>query len=148
METPLYYPSNQGPVPGRSPLSDFHASLPAGVRVRGPVKLEFASILTPEAVAFVASLARQFRDRIDYILEQRNVAQAGYDAGELPGFAPETSNIRQAEWKCAPTPPALADRRVEITGPVDRKMVINALNSGARCFMARVQRPELAPCPC
>jgi malate synthase len=93
-------------------------------------------VLTPEALAFVASLVERFRPRIEELLALRRQRQARLDEGIKPDFLPETAAIREAQWQVAPPPPDLADRRVEITGPVDRKMVINALNSGARCFMA------------
>lgn len=93
-------------------------------------------ILTPDAVAFLADLHRQFNPRRLELLDKRRQRQSALDAGEMPDFLPETKNIREGDWKVAPIPPDLQDRRVEITGPTDRKMVINALNSGAKCFMA------------
>lgn len=117
---------------------------PQGVRIRGVMKPEYEKILTPEAVEFVADLVRTFRPRVKYILACRAESQARYDAGELPGFCPTTEAIREGEWKCPPPPAAIADRRVEITGPVERKMVINALNSGAKMFMADFE-DSLAP---
>jgi len=93
-------------------------------------------ILTPAALAFVSDLASTFESRRQELLEARNIRQAEIDAGALPDFLPQTKAIRKAEWKVAPIPHDLADRRVEITGPVDRKMIINALNSGAQVFMA------------
>jgi malate synthase len=93
-------------------------------------------VLTPAAVAFVEDLTRRFRPRIEELLERRRVAQRRFDRGERPGFLAETADIRRAEWTVAPVPADLQDRRVEITGPVDRKMIINALNSGASVFMA------------
>ena len=95
-----------------------------------------AEILTPEALAFVGELHRRFEPRRLELLAARAERQARLDAGELPDFLPETRDIREDDWRVAPVPGDLQDRRVEITGPVDRKMVINALNSGARCFMA------------
>jgi malate synthase len=94
------------------------------------------AILTPAALDFVAKLTRTFRDRRDELLRQRVERQARLDDGELPDFLPETRGIRESDWTVAPAPADLRDRRVEITGPVDRKMVINALNSGAMVFMA------------
>ncbi|MDN4593978.1 malate synthase A [Polycladomyces subterraneus] len=97
----------------------------------------FAEILTPEAVAFVAGLERKFGRRRIELLQRRAERQKRFDAGEKPGFLPETEEIRKGDWKIAPVPEDLQDRRVEITGPAgDRKMVINALNSGAKVFMA------------
>ena len=96
----------------------------------------YAKIVTPEAVEFVADLVQKFRPRVDELLERRKAVQADFDAGKRPHFLPETKEIRASDWKVAPLPKDLLDRRVEITGPVDRKMIINALNSGARVFMA------------
>jgi len=107
-----------------------------GVKLTRPVSPAFAEILTPEALAFVALLARTFGARREELLRKRVERQATLDAGQLPDFLPETANIRTSAWTIAPTPPDLQDRRVEITGPVERKMMINALNSGAKVFMA------------
>ncbi len=93
-------------------------------------------VLTPEARDFVSDLVRTFRPRVKELLVARAERQKRFDAGELPDFLPETASIRSGDWKCAPVPDVLLDRRVEITGPVDRKMIINALNSGANVFMA------------
>src|SRR6266849_2277561 len=93
-------------------------------------------MLTPEAQAFLTKLARTFESRRQHLLARRRVRQQEIDAGHLPDFLPETTSIRQQEWTVAPIPHDLLDRRVEITGPVDRKMIINALNSGANVFMA------------
>ncbi|MCS6885048.1 MAG: malate synthase A [Acidobacteriota bacterium] len=93
-------------------------------------------ILTPEAIAFVASLVRQFRARRDELLTRRKAVQEELFAGRKLEFPTETADIRQSDWTVAPLPDPLLDRRVEITGPVDRKMIINALNSGARVYMA------------
>jgi malate synthase len=93
-------------------------------------------LLTDQASAFVADLVRTFRPRVKELLEKRAERQARFDAGQTPDFLPETKSIRDGDWKCAPVPEVIADRRVEITGPVDRKMIINALNSGANVFMA------------
>ncbi|CAD6263273.1 unnamed protein product [Miscanthus lutarioriparius] len=110
---------------------------PEGVDVRGRYDREFASILTRDALAFVAGLQREFRGAVRYAMEQRREVQRRYDAGELPRFDPATRLVRDGDWTCAPVPPAVADRTVEITGPAEpRKMVINALNSGAKVFMA------------
>ncbi|HZB94510.1 MAG TPA: malate synthase A [Herpetosiphonaceae bacterium] len=107
-----------------------------GIEIVAPVTAEYADILTPEALAFVAGLHREFNSRRQELLQRRAERQAQLDAGALPDFLPQTASIRQGEWKVAPTPPDLQKRRVEITGPVDRKMMINALNSGASAFMA------------
>ncbi len=96
----------------------------------------FAEILTPEAMAFVVALTRRFRGGVDELLLRREARHARYDAGQFPDFIPETKAIREGDWIVAPVPADLRDRRVEITGPVERKMIINALNSGASVFMA------------
>ena len=95
-----------------------------------------AEILTPAATRFVESLVREFRPRVRELLQRRRRVHARYDAGELPTFLDETRSIRESAWTVAPIPDDLKDRRVEITGPVDAKMIINALNSGANVFMA------------
>lgn len=112
--------------------------VPEGVDVRGRYDEEFAKILTRDALQFVADLQREFRNHIKYAMECRREAKRRYNEGALPGFDPATKYIREGEWTCAPLPPAVADRRVEITGPVERKMIINALNSGAKVFMVSV----------
>jgi malate synthase len=104
--------------------------------ITAPVSAAQAEILTPEACAFVARLAGTFEGRRQELLARRKVRQAEIDAGVSPDFLPETAGIRSGTWTVAPIPQDLMDRRVEITGPVDRKMVINALNSGANVFMA------------
>jgi malate synthase len=95
-----------------------------------------ASILTADARAFLSKLAARFEPRRQELLARRQTVQQEIDHGKLPDFLPETAEIRQSEWKVAPIPKDLLDRRVEITGPVDRKMIINALNSGANVYMA------------
>jgi len=100
-----------------------------------PIQPE-TSILTPEARSFLLKLAARFEPRRQELLARRRRVQQEIDSGKLPDFLPETAAIRQGEWKVAPIPKDLLDRRVEITGPVDRKMIINALNSGASVFMA------------
>lgn len=107
-----------------------------GVTLRAPRTEGMDRVLTPEALAFVAGLERKFGQRRRDLLARRAERQARLDAGELPDFLPETQAIRDGDWTVAPVPADLRDRRVEITGPVDRKMVINALNSGAKVFMA------------
>lgn len=103
-----------------------HASMSAGCE----------QILTLEALAFITELQRRFDGRRRELLQRRADRQTAIDAGQMPDFLPETASIRESEWTVAPIPADLTDRRVEITGPVDRKMVINALNSGANVFMA------------
>jgi malate synthase len=93
-------------------------------------------ILSPNARSFLTQLARRFESRRQQLMARRRERQQQIDAGIFPDFLPETAEIRAAEWKVAPIPPDLLDRRVEITGPVERKMIINAMNSGARVFMA------------
>jgi malate synthase len=95
-----------------------------------------AEVLTPDALAFLAELHRRFDARRRELLAARQVRQQRFDAGESPDFLAETKAIRDGDWRVAPIPADLLDRRVEITGPTDRKMVINALNSGAKVFMA------------
>jgi malate synthase len=97
---------------------------------------DYQEILTNEAEVFLLELHDQFNQRRLKLLEDREVEQAYFDAGNYPSFPDETKEIRESDWVCAPLPKDLLDRRVEITGPVDRKMIINALNSGAKTFMA------------
>ena len=96
----------------------------------------YEDILTPDALAFLARLHRLVEPRRQQLLQARRQRQARYDAGVLPDFRVDTKAIRESDWTVAPIPAALQDRRVEITGPVERKMIINALNSGAKVFMA------------
>jgi len=112
------------------------AALPKGIEITSPINDTFAAILTPDALAFVAKLERSFRDQREELLQRRIERQAAIDSGQMPDFLPETAHIRESDWTIAPAPAPLQDRRVEITGPVDRKMIINALNSGAKVFMA------------
>ncbi|HXF74012.1 MAG TPA: malate synthase A [Actinomycetota bacterium] len=106
------------------------------MEVLAPVEGRGREVLTPEALGFVAELHRRFDGRRRELLERRRERQRELDRGVLPGFLPGTRHVREGDWRVPPAPPDLADRRVEITGPVDRKMMINALNSGARVFMA------------
>ncbi|MGH8662274.1 MAG: malate synthase A [Burkholderiales bacterium] len=110
--------------------------LPEGIEIRGRTAPAFAQILDAPALAFVAKLARKFERRRRELMAARAQRQAEFDAGRLPDFLPHTQPIRDAEWTVAAAPRVLQDRRVEITGPTDRKMVINALNCGANVFMA------------
>jgi malate synthase len=107
-----------------------------GVEFLAPISESYAEILTPEAVAFIADLQRTFNARRKALLDARHQRQKRIDAGEKPDFLAETQDVRDASWTVAPLPDDILDRRVEITGPVDRKMIINALNSGAKVFMA------------
>ncbi len=106
------------------------------VTLLAPPSAAAAEILTPAALELLATLHREFNGRRLELLAAREARQVRIDAGERPDFLPETQRIREGVWRCAPIPADLEDRRVEITGPVERKMVINALNSGARVFMA------------
>ena len=115
-----------------------------GLEVRGRVTAEYREILTEDAMSFVADLVQRFQPRLAVLTDKRAAFQARMDAGELPDFLPETKAIRDGDWKIAGIPPDLLDRRVEITGPVDRKMVINALNANVRVFMADFE-DSLAP---
>src|SRR5467141_1592164 len=106
------------------------------IALKGPNEGRFTEVLTPEALAFVGRLQREFGERRLDLMRKRDERQARLDSGELPQFLAETKPVRDSEWKVAKAPRDLEDRRVEITGPTDRKMLINALNSGARVFMA------------
>jgi malate synthase len=107
-----------------------------GVTIKAEVRPQWEKVLTDEAISFVAKLERRFGATRRKLLAARDERQGRLDRGELPGFLPETEDIRRGNWRVPPAPADLTDRRVEITGPVDRKMVINALNSGANVFMA------------
>ena len=109
---------------------------PAGVKITGRMGPHYDEILSVPALEFLADLHRQFDARRLQLLAARAERQKRFDAGELPDFLPQTRDIRERDWKIAPIPQDLLDRRVEITGPVDRKMVVNALNSGANVYMA------------
>ena len=106
-----------------------------GISIDSPVEGEFKEILSTEALDFVAKLQRKFNETRKQLLNTRIARQKEYDQGKLPDFPSETESIRNSSWKVAEIPTDLLDRRTEITGPVDRKMVINALNSGAKVFM-------------
>jgi malate synthase len=107
-----------------------------GVELLAPVSGEAEAILTPDALEFIADLERQTRARRGELLRARQERQQRIDAGQMPDFLAETADVRQGDWRIAPVPADLQDRRVEITGPVDRKMIINALNCGAKMYMA------------
>jgi malate synthase len=110
--------------------------LPSGIEIKGAIKPDFERVLTPEALAFVADLARTFEPTRRQLMARREERQAALDAGALPNFLDETKAIRDGDWQIKAVPSDLLDRRVEITGPTTRKMIINALNSGASVFMA------------
>jgi malate synthase len=115
------------------------SSLPAGITLRAPVPDEYAAILTSPALDFVAGLARAFQPVRARLLARRVQRQQELDRGARPNFLDETRSVRESDWTIAPLPKELADRRVEITGPVERKMIINALNCGANVFMADLE---------
>ncbi len=110
-------------------------NLPQGIEIRAPLKPGFDAILTPDALALVATLHRGFNPRRKQLLAARAERAKRLDAGERPDFLAETKQVRDGDWKIAPVPKDLQCRRVEITGPVERKMIINALNSGADAYM-------------
>lgn len=106
------------------------------IQISGALDASYKSVLTEGAIGFLAGLSERFEGRREELLNRRRERQEQIDGGELPGFLPETRAIREEDWTVAPIPADLMDRRVEITGPVDRKMIINGLNSGAKVFMA------------
>jgi malate synthase len=110
--------------------------LPQGLELLAPVAGAHNEILSADALRFFCELQRSFNPRRLELLAKRKLRQKAIDDGELPDFLPETKAVRESDWRVDPVPADLQDRRVEITGPVDRKMVINALNSGANCYMA------------
>ncbi|KAL5563830.1 hypothetical protein UlMin_033577 [Ulmus minor] len=130
------YSNNTAPVSTKRRSGGAAYDAPEGVEIRGRYDEEFAKILTREALEWVVELQREFRNHVKYALECRKEAKSRYNEGAVPGFDPASRFIREGDWVCAAVPPAVADRKVEITGPVERKMVINALNSGAKVFMA------------
>lgn len=112
-------------------------SILQGVAILGPLNEQTRRILNKDATAFLALLHRSFNAKRKELLQRRDIRQAELDRGVLPDFLPETRNIRENDaWKGAPPAPGLIDRRVEITGPTDRKMVVNALNSNVWTYMA------------
>ncbi len=106
------------------------------IQITAPMNRDYETVLTGDALRFLAALSHKFEGRRRELLAARSSRQTRLDAGEMPDFLPETAAVRAGDWKVAPIPADLQDRRVEITGPVDRKMIINALNSGASVFMA------------
>ncbi len=130
-------PSANAPAAGSGHVSvPSTEGLPRGVELRGPLDERQREIVSNGALELVADLTRRFGWRVDELLARRRERQARLDHGEKLDFLPETAEIRSSAWTVAPLPKDLLDRRVEITGPVDRKMIINALNSGANVFMA------------
>src|SRR5258706_13872208 len=116
------------------------------VQRRGAVEGGVNEVVTPQAVGFGARLQREFGTRRQELLQLRDERQTRLDAGEMPQFLVTTSSVRDSDWKVAKTPKDLQDRRVEITAPTDRKMLINALNSGTRVFMADFESANAPPC--
>ncbi len=127
-----------------APSAPYSVEFPAGVEIRAEPLPGQDRILSTAALGFIAKLHRAFETRRQDLLGRRASRQSEFDAGRLPDFHPETKRIRESAWRIAPQPADMLDRRVEITGPTDRKMVINALNSGASTFMADF---EDANCP-
>src|SRR5215208_2650541 len=117
-------------------MTDKTRTYAEGIEFTAEVPDEFAEILTPEAVAFVAQLSREYRGRAEDLLTRRAERQERISADEMPDFLPETRELREGDRRIARIPDNLQERRVELTGPPDRKMTINALNSGASCWMA------------
>src|SRR6476660_8517611 len=111
-------------------------SVDANLKITAPLNDAYREVLSAEALEFLAHLSKEFEPRRQQLLERRQTRQAEIDSGKMPDFLEETAAIRSGAWAVAPIPRDLEDRRVEITGPVDRKMIINALNSGASVFMA------------
>lgn len=107
--------------------------------INAPRRPEFEAILPPEALAFVADLHRRYNQTREALLRERVDRQATIDASARPTFLPETEHIRTGAWQLVPAPPDLQKRRIEITGPVECKMMINALNPGASTFMADLE---------
>lgn len=117
-----------------------------GVEIVAPLRAGLERVLTPEALQFITELQRRFTARRLELLEARAERQQRLDSGEKPDFLEETRGIRESEWTVATIPADLQDRRVEITGPVERKMIINALNSGAKVFMADFEDSNTPTC--
>src|SRR2546422_7126722 len=118
--------------------------LSENVQIQGPVEPGFEGILSPDALNFVATLVLEFGDRLEDLLKQRQVKADKARMGKLPDFLMETSNVREGDWTVGHIPSDLEKRRVEITGPVDRKMIINALNSG-RMYTWRISKTLTPP---
>src|SRR5215212_4656986 len=108
----------------------------ATIQIHAPEIESSDRLLTPEALSFLELLGREFGSRREQLLVRRNEVKRALEKGMLPDFPLETRSVREGSWSVAPSPHDLTDRRVEITGPVERKMMINALNSGAKVFMA------------
>lgn len=119
-----------------NPIMSETTTMTGNIQLKGELKAGFETVLTPEALSFLALLHDQFDARRQTLLAQRKERQAKINEGQFPAYLPDTEEVRKNEWKVGPIPQCLQNRRVEITGPVDRKMVINALNSGANVYMA------------
>ena len=118
-------------------MADVTDSVLQGVSILGPLNAQTRQIFSKEATAFLAILHRSFDAKRRDLLKRRDIRQAELDKGILPDFLPETKHVRENDaWKGAPPAPGLVDRRTEITGPTDRKMVVNALNSNVWTYMA------------
>lgn len=128
-------PVLSGAVSQRAVVKQAASALPEGVEINAPISDAFGKVLTPDALALVAKLHRTFEPRRQELLRKRVERQREIDAGKRPDFLSETRAIREGDWKIASLPQDLQCRRVEITGPVERKMIINALNSGADSYM-------------
>lgn len=128
-------PAHASPAGSTSSVQDFKRKA-SQIALNQRVTQEFAELLSDDALAFLSELERKFGKTRKLLLESRRENQERIDRGEFPDFLKETREIRESDWKVAPIPQDILDRRVEITGPVERKMVINALNSGAKVFMA------------
>lgn len=135
-DRPVGSPHTRRSAKPRTPAPHPPTPESTGLSVRGPRGARFEEVLTTEAQSFLAGLAERFEGRRRELLEQRGEFRRALSRGDRPGFLPETREIREGDWKVVEPRPDLTDRKVEITGPVDRKMIINALNSGARVFMA------------
>jgi malate synthase len=116
-------------------MTDAARAIQSKITIAGAMEPAYQEILTAEVLGFIEQLATRFTDRRNELLTKRVARQKRIDGGEMPDFPPQTQAIRDGDWKVAPIPAPLQDRRVEITGPVERKMIINALNSGAKVFM-------------
>src|SRR5919109_1436834 len=117
-------------------MTALHGSLPAGIEILGEEVPGMDRVLTPAAVRFLAAILRKFTPEREQLFVRRREVQRRLRAGANPDFLDETRSMRQESWVVAPAPADLLNRRVEITGPVERKMMINAFNSGAQVFMA------------
>jgi len=150
LDCPPYSPALSSTLPPvennrRPKMSNIEAIL-QGVSVLGPLNDQTRKILSKEATAFLALLHRSFNTTRKDLLKRRDIRQAELDKGVLPDFLPETKHVRENDaWKGAPPAPGLVDRRTEITGPTDRKMVVNALNANVWTYMADFEGTQADP---